>query len=339
MDPRGAYKDIETLSAIERLFTPPCNIKILLTIDKNAKNADRGQSIIKRLTNLRSFFTDEEKLRSAISIVVNKQRISNGKALFESMGLFNIKPNTNEARDIAKATMTSEQDLVWVSSFLTHIRDNNRIFAFPEPKTIGPYNYGWFPDREGLIKALTTLPVHDPKINIFANFSQDPRTLLLMERAAGSLKSAIEGIKILFDTLRKSIPFDAGSLALAKTVIEQLNNLNENQINTPAKLASELRKRLIYFNAYINAAGQEECKKILDDLSSSEGYLILLDKMNKGDRAQRWRRDIPPIPETLKKFTSGSINDIVKVLNEMGSCCDGDNLNATKLALRAACTS
>ena len=334
MDPRGAYKDIETLSAIERLFTPPCNIKILLTIDKNAKNADRGQSIIKRLTNLRSFFTDEEKLRNAISIVVTKQRISNGKALFESMGLFNIKPDTNEARDIAKATNTSEQDLVWVSSFLTHLRQNNRIFAFPEPKTIGSYNYGWFPDRGGLIKALTILSALNPEINIFANFSQDPSTLLLMERAAGRLTIAVDRLHVFFQQIKMRIEmplfssFGSVILMSQRNCLMSLLNIPEQESNTPRKLERLLRSldesinRDGNYSSYsflgkINSfLGKELC---LQELRSSEVYLDFLNKIDKRRISEIWQT-VPNFTQILRRHLSDLLRTTDDLLERMNSC-------------------
>ena len=334
MDPSGVSRDIETLFAVERLFTPPCNIKILLTIDKNAQQADRGQSIMKRLKNLRSFFTEEEQLQRAVSIVVTKQRpLRNGRGfpepstVFEEMGLFGIEPDAERTRNLATATGITSQELEWISSFLGYLRDNNRIFAFPEPLDAGSYNYDWFPSREIAITDLTSQPISNPTVNIFANFAMDASTLLIMERAAGRLTLAVDKLQEFFRYVRRSVPLTRNSLEAAKGVIKELNDLDIDFVNTPAKLAEQLRQRLNRLS--ISGENNTQCIRILDDLSASQAYLSLIDKLDTGRRGQIWQTGVPNIPATLRRLASGSLTDLQNALSNMGSSGKGEDSKRT----------
>ena len=317
MDPSGVSRDIETLFAVERLFTPPCNIKILLTIDKNAQQADRGQSIMKRLKNLRSFFTEEEQLQRAVSIVVTKQRpLRNGQGFPEPSTIFEEMRLIGAERNIAERIGITQKDLEWVSSFLTHLKDNSSIFAFPEPLETGLYDYNWFPNRERML----TQPVPNPTVNnIFSNFEKDARVLLLMERAAGQLTLAVDQLHDFFRYIRQSIPLTKTSLEKAKSTITNLNNLSDNMIDTPARLAQQLRNELEHFG--IDSTQRENCQRILDKLSASEAYKKLLDKLDNGKRAQVWKTGVPNIPRTLKGLAQGSLADLQHALSNMG--CSG----------------
>ena len=323
MDPSGVSKDIENLFAIERLFTSPCNIKIILAIDQSEKVC-RGQSIIKRIRGLRSFFTAEEQLYRAVSIVVTKQhhwkgRTPEPKALFESMGLFNIEPNADGTRNLAAATETSSEDLIWISSFLIHLRDNDRIFSFPEPLDSGPYNYGWFPDRERILTDLATQPVANPTVNIFANFARDVRILLLMEQSAGQLDKANSQLKDLFVTIKHLTQDNVEQLRIAQSVVKEISLLPTELIKTPAKLAQQLRNRLGKFN--FSKEEYNHCLVVIDKIIASEAYLNFLDKLDREKRSELWQTHIPNIQKTLQGISNDSLDVFNKELNKMENTC------------------
>jgi len=320
MNPDG-YKDIETLFAAEQLFTSPCKVKVLLTLDRDSFDATRGKTVIGNLNKLFHFFQHLEEMKQAVSIVVTKQLWDdddanpiNPMSMFQQMGFVGLE--RVRAADIG----IEQGELERVSSILTYLGENGRIFSFPRPKQRGDHNYAGdptlFSDRVKILADLRN-PASDPQIDISSNFVRNDRARLIMIKVANHIKDAEDQLYNLFHYMRKSIFMTRSSITAAQAVMDAF--IADSEINTPAILTRRIRYRLNGFLPSLNEDNRRSCEGFLDILSASESYMKLFSNLNKvssTNRVQVQQLDMSNTIFQFKKFSELLKQDLEKAISQ-----------------------
>jgi len=324
MDPGGVSRDIVTLFAIDRLFTSPSRVKVLLSLDRDSFDANRGQDVVLRLKKLLPFFRDENKLKQAVSIVMTKQLWDDDDINPLDAGEMFISAY-NPIQDPAEIGLTDINQLNKMRDIITHLRNSgNRIFSFPRPKERREHNYAedptLFPDRGRILGDFVNNPASNPEINIYSDFASDERVQRLMLAGANQINAAVDQLHEFFRYVG-DITGDKNILEQAKQALNEISALPDDRINTPAKIAREIRNK----NFNLSPAQSERGYQILNTLSANEAYMQLIDKLNGGNtHRNRWFEGLPNLPVQVRALASHPLAVLQAAIDRLWRAPSGD---------------
>ena len=185
MDSRGEGQEIVNAFSIDQIFTKPSRIKIILAIQENELEGERGNHTLNRLRKVLNILPDIKTVKDGLTIVVTHKVDHRFTAQKKLQGLLEKAKASNDL--INKDTITSIlADL---------LQKNNRIFTFPAPTVVGGGAYTLFTDKQNVLNSLKTPPVINPHheicldLNVFwcvkemvRNFADIPSLILEFER-------------------------------------------------------------------------------------------------------------------------------------------------------------